>query len=76
MGDAVHKLPRIADDYILIRPGSWMFAMNELLLVLGLAGLAFGATIVLRAAVGLFGLLMRGFLFLVILALVAIPFVM
>ncbi len=52
-----------------------MVAMNELLLALALAGLAFGAYIAIRAAVGLFGLLVRGFLLLVILAIVAIPFV-
>ena len=50
--------------------------MNEFALALVLAGLAFGATIVLRAAVGLFRFLARGALLLVILALVAIPFVM
>ncbi len=50
--------------------------MNELLLALALAGLAFGAYFAIRAAVGLFGFLMRGFLLLVILAMVAIPFVL
>ena len=50
--------------------------MNELLLALALAGLAFGGTIAIRTAVGLLGLLVRGFLLLVILAMVAILFVM
>ena len=50
--------------------------MNELLLALVLSGLAFGAYIAIRAAVGFFGMLMRGILLLVILAIVAIPFVM
>jgi hypothetical protein len=50
--------------------------MNELLPALVLAGLAFGATIAIRAAVGLVSLLARGVLLLVILAMVAIPFVM
>ena len=49
--------------------------MNELLLALVLSGLAFGAYIAIRAAVGLFGFLIRFFL-LVILAIVAITFVM
>ncbi len=74
--DTLRKIPRIADDYNLIRPGPWVVAMNELLLALVLAGLAIGGTIAIRAAVGLFGLLVRGFLLLVILAMVAIPFIM
>ncbi len=49
--------------------------MNELLLALALAGLAFVGIIAIRAAVGLFSLLARGFLLLVILAMVAIAFI-
>ncbi len=49
--------------------------MNELLLALALAGLAFVAYIAIRATVGLFSLLARGILFLIILAMVAIPFI-
>ena len=49
--------------------------MNELALALALAGLAFGATIAIRAAMGLFTLLARGLLILVILAMAVVPFV-
>ena len=74
--DTLRKIPRIADDFNLICPGPRVVGMNELLLALALAGLAFGAYFAIRAAVGLFGFLMRGFLLLVILAMVAIPFVL
>lgn len=53
-----------------------MVAMNEFLFALALAGLAFGGFMAIRAAVGLFSLLARGFLLLVIMAMVAVPFVM
>lgn len=50
--------------------------MNEFVFVLALASLAFVAFIVMRAAAGLFGLLMRGVLLSAILAMIAIAFVM
>ena len=74
--DTLRKIPRIADDYNPIRPGPRVPAMNDFILVLGLAGLAFVVYIALRAAVGLLGLLLRGGLLLLILAVVAIAFVM
>ena len=49
--------------------------MNEFLFAIALAGLVLVATIVMRAAAGLFGLLMRGVLLAAILAMIAIAFV-
>ena len=75
IGHSVHRIPRIAGDYPLIRPEPRVLAVNEFLFAIALAGLVLVATIVMRAAAGLFGLLMRGVLLAAILAMIAIAFV-
>ena len=52
-----------------------MIAMHEFLFVLVLAGLAFGAFLAFRAALGLFSFMARGFVLLLIVAMAVIPFV-
>jgi hypothetical protein len=50
--------------------------VNEFLFATALAGLAFVAYMAIRAAAGLFSLLMRGVLLLAILSMIAIAFFM